>query len=110
MRDIAFKVFALALALGVAVFIVSASCTRARETGPQATREPAASASAPAPLSASPNAAPAAAGNDAGVTGRRLDDEDLRGIMGPSTKADPHAIRRAVESIAPSASASAAPR
>ncbi|MFT3771036.1 MAG: hypothetical protein QM820_36945 [Minicystis sp.] len=114
MGRLAFKICALVLALGVVVFIVRASCVRARDPGAQAVREPAtpplASAAAPGSVAA-PGPMPASgSAKDAGAA-RALPEDDSFGIMGPSTKADPHSIRRAVESLAPAPSASAvAPR
>jgi hypothetical protein len=80
-RTLALKIGALVLALGVLVFVVQAS-----RSGAQAVER----AARPAPS--------ASASVDAGATGEPSRSNPY-GIMGPATKADPHVMRRAVESL-----------
>ena len=89
MRPLLLKVCALALTLGIVVFVVRASCLRAREID-----APAASASAVVADASAPAVTPPS-------------DPGKYGIIGPATKADPHVMRRAVESLQPATSASA---
>ena len=94
MHLLVLKVCALAIALGVVAFVVQASRSRARELSQTADPGPAASLSGDAGDAGPPPAAD-------------------YGIMGPATKADPHVMRRAAESIerraleAPAASSAA---
>lgn len=94
MRLLVLKVCALALALGVVALVVQASRSRARELSEPADPGPATSLSGDAGDGGPPHTAD-------------------YGIMGPATKADPHVMRRAAESIerraleAPAASSSA---
>jgi hypothetical protein len=100
------RIVALALALLILAFIVSRS--GAPPSAPAA-------ASPDAPAAASPGAAgdapPHATSPSAEVSGA-----SRYGIIGPATKADPHTVRRAVQSLtepapsqAPSQAPSAAP-
>src|SRR5205807_1793108 len=96
MRPLLLKICALALTLGVVAFVVRASRLRARELSATA-------ASAP---SASPVAS--AVVDDAGAAAPPLPlARSKYGIIGPATKADPHVMRRAAESLlgAPSSGA-----
>lgn len=95
MRLLLLKICALALALGVLAFVIHASQTRAQDatTAPQ----------------------PSASASGAATRSTPSSNDDQYGIVGPATKADPHVMRRAAESledkaraaVAPSASASA---
>ena len=93
MRDLAQKLGALLLFLGVLAFVVRASVPPAPAAVP-AGPEPVASAAA--------DAGPLA---DAGAPDERA---NKYGIMGRPTKADPHVMRRAVESLAAPASSKGA--
>jgi len=94
MRQLVLKVCALIVALGVVGFVVRANRVQGREL-----------ATAP-PL---PSAPTSAAARDAGATSPPLQG-DHHGVIGPATKADPHAVRRAVESlVAPPSPTPAAP-
>jgi hypothetical protein len=92
MRRTLLRATALVLAIAVVTFFVQASSGRARD---------------PAAPSGMVAATDVAAQPSASAAMPAVDDGE-RGIMGPSTKADPHAVRRAVQSLAPS-SAPAAP-
>ncbi len=94
MRPLLLKVCALVLTLGIVAFVVQASRLRAREV---AALPPSASASASAVV-ADAGAADASPPSESG----RAD-----GIIGPATKADPHVMRRAAESLLPAPSTSA---
>jgi hypothetical protein len=96
MRPLLLKICALALTLGVVAFVVRASRLRARELDAPVASLPSAAASASAAVDDAGAAAPP-----------RAHDQSKYGIIGPATKADPHVMRRAAESLlgAPSASA-----
>jgi hypothetical protein len=80
MRQLLLKVGALVTSLGVVAIVVQASCSRAREPAEKAAPPPAASISA-TPADVGPPPPPDHA------------------IIGPATKADPHVMRRAAESL-----------
>jgi hypothetical protein len=80
MRLLLLKACALVVALGVVVLVVQASRSRAREPAEPAAPLPAASVSASAADAGPPPPA-------------------HYGIIGPATKADPHVMRRAAESL-----------
>jgi hypothetical protein len=92
MRPLLLKVCALVLTLGIVAFIVQASRLRARESD-----APAAPRSSASAVVADAGAAAVPPPNDPGKYG----------IIGPATKADPHVMRRAVESLQPAPKGSA---
>ena len=92
MRPILLKVCALALTLGTVAFVVQASCLRARESDAPAALRPSASA-----VVADAGAAAVPPPSNSGTYG----------IIGPATKADPHVMRRAAESLQPAPKGSA---
>ncbi len=96
MRPLLLKICALVLTLGIVAFVVQASRLRARESD------------APAPPRPSDSASAVVA--DAGAVAVPPPSEPGKyGIIGPATKADPHVMRRAVESLQPAPKGSAAP-
>jgi hypothetical protein len=92
MRPLLLKVCALALTLGIVAFVVQASRFHARESDAPAAPRPSASASA---VDAGAAAVPPPS------------NPGKYGIIGPATKADPHVMRRAVESLQPAPKGSA---
>jgi hypothetical protein len=95
MRHTLLRAAALVLAVAVVAFVVYASSVRTRDPAAVASAEPSAATPLPSPAAAQPPAS-------ATLLGNRYN------VIGPSTKADPHAVRRAVESLA--ASSAPAPR
>jgi hypothetical protein len=94
MRPLLLKACALALTLGIVVFVVQASRLRAREPDATAAPLPSASASAGVEDGGAAAVSPSTTSNQYGV-------------IGPATKADPHVMRRAVESLQPAPKGSA---
>lgn len=93
MRQSLLKVLALILTIGVIAFVIHVSRQDAREPDARAAQ---ASASAAA-----------ASAKDAGVANTPPpQDTNKYGVLGPATKADPHTVRRAVESLVPAPSSS----
>lgn len=90
MRPLLLKVCALVLTLGIVAFVVQASRLRAREVA--------------APL---PSASAGVADAGAADASPPSDPGNKYGVIGPATKADPHVMRRAVESLQLATSASA---
>ena len=94
MRPLLLKACALALTLGIVVFVVQASRLRARESDATAASLPPASASAVV--------------EDAGAAAVSPSSTSKKyGVIVPATKADPHVMRRAVESLQPAPEGSA---
>ncbi len=92
MRPLLLKVCALVLTVGTVAFVVQASRLRARESDAPAAPQPSASA-----VVADAGAAAVSPSSNPGT----------HGIIGPATKADPHVMRRAVESLQPAPKGSA---
>jgi hypothetical protein len=94
MRSMLFRVAALATAIGVAFVVATGGrgCTRTdADARPATTTTIATTATAPEASGANPMPAPEPTPAAPAVE---------YGVMGPSTKADPHAIRRAVNGLA----------
>ncbi len=98
MKSVVFRISALAPAIGVALVVASGgSCARATGVESAATTTATNDAAPAASVAAVPTASAATASD------HHYD------VIGPSTKADPHAIRRAVEGLTAGSASAPAP-